>query len=76
MCDALNLDVQPPVAQIDLVVRAYQDFRRNPGDWTTFDAFDWLMRVAASKWASYAAASRVSACRDGAECEEIVDLLG
>ena len=49
MCDVLNLDVQPPVAQLDLVVAAFADFKRHPDDWNKFDAFDWLMRVAASK---------------------------
>lgn len=76
MCDVLNLDVQPPTGQLDLVVSAYADFKRHPDDWTKFDAFDWLMRVASSKWSSYASARRVSACRDGAECDEVVDLLG
>ncbi len=78
MCDVLNLDVQAPIAQLDMVAHAYRDFRRNPDDWNTFDAFDWAMRVLSSKWSAYASARRVNACREesGADNDEIIDLLG
>lgn len=78
MCDVLNLDVPPPINQIDMVALASSDFRRDQGDWQKFEALDWLVRVLAAKWSAYAAARRVNACREdrGIDHDEVVDLLG
>ena len=78
MCDVLNLEVQAPVEQMDMVALAFSDFRRDQGDWQKFEALDWLVRVLSAKWGAYAVARRVNACREdrGQDHDEIVDLQG
>ena len=78
MCDILNLEVPPPVDQIEMVAHACSDFKRDQGDWQKFEALDWLVRVLSAKWGAYALARRVNACRDDNDVEhdEVVDLLG
>ena len=76
MCDVLNLDVQPPTRMLELAIPAINEFVRSPSEWSRFEQLDWMMTTLFAKWFAYSSARRISACRGGAECDEVLDLLG
>ena len=57
MCDI-------PQHHIEQAFSAWFDFKANPGSHSAFDDFDWVFRVAAVKWATYALNRRIEASSD------------
>lgn len=43
-----------PTAAMDLMLTAWEDFKRNPSDYDKFRVFDWVCNVAFRKWQTYA----------------------
>lgn len=60
MCDKALLLCDVPKASIELMITAWQDFKRDPSDQQKFRSFDWLANVALAKWQTYGDARKAS----------------
>jgi hypothetical protein len=50
-----------PTEHLDLVMKAYEDMRRDPSNHVKFESFDWVFRVAVARWEAYSLARRIAA---------------
>lgn len=60
MCDNDFVMCDVPKASIDMVITAWNDFKRDPGDYNKYRALDWIFNVAFAKWQSYSDVRRSS----------------
>ena len=63
MCDNDFVMCDVPKASMEMVVVAWNDFKRDPGDHNKFDAFDLVIRTVMAQWENYADGRRVSAAK-------------
>lgn len=60
MCDKDFVMCDVPRKSIDIIMSAWNDFKRDPSDMEKFKAFDWLINIGVAKWQTYADARKAS----------------
>jgi hypothetical protein len=60
MCDNDFLMCDVPKDAINRVIRAWEDFKRDPSDYDKFRTLDWVMNVALAKWRNYSDTRKAS----------------